>query len=174
MAEAPRLPPLPRRRLRGDRRGNAVVEFAIIAPVFLLLVIGVIDMAFLHLTQAVLDQATRHAARLIATGQVQLGGGAAMFKSDLCTRAAMLIPCNALQTNVQAYSSFSAIVTPPKLDAKGNLGTQQFNPGTAGDEVLVQVLYPRPFLSTWVAQVTGRGTTAAVISTTVFQNEQYE
>lgn len=51
------------RGLRGDARGSAVIEFAIAAPVLLLLLIGIYDMAHTAYLTAVLHGAVQEAAR---------------------------------------------------------------------------------------------------------------
>ena len=48
---------------RSERRGVAAVEFALIAPVFLLLVLGVIEFGRLLMVQQVLTNASREGAR---------------------------------------------------------------------------------------------------------------
>lgn len=52
------------RRHGAARRGAAAVEFAIVAPVFLLLVLGSIDMCRLLMAQSVLTNASREACRV--------------------------------------------------------------------------------------------------------------
>lgn len=54
------------RRLRSlvrDRRGNTVIEFAIVAPVMIALIMGLLDLGFQIYAQSVLDGAVQKAAR---------------------------------------------------------------------------------------------------------------
>ena len=60
-ALARRLRPV--RRLAGDRSGSAVVEFAIVAPVFLAMLMAVFDLGFLVYAKAVLQGAVEDGAR---------------------------------------------------------------------------------------------------------------
>lgn len=53
-------------RRRADRRGAVTVEFAIIAPVLLTLVLGVIEVSRLFETQNILATAAREGARMAA------------------------------------------------------------------------------------------------------------
>ena len=59
-----------RRRLpaRRQERGAAAVEFALIVPILLLFVLGIIDFGRLYYTQINLTQAAREGARLEALG----------------------------------------------------------------------------------------------------------
>ena len=58
-----------RRSLRHDRRGVTAVEFAIVAPVMLLLIFGLLDLTFQAYVQSVLDGAVNAAARAATTEQ---------------------------------------------------------------------------------------------------------
>jgi Flp pilus assembly protein TadG len=51
-------------RLRGDQKGQALVEFALVAPVLLLLLLGIIDLARAWNVYQVLTDAGREGARL--------------------------------------------------------------------------------------------------------------
>lgn len=52
-----------RNRLRRDSRGQAIVELALILPVFLLMVLGMIDLARAWNAKQVITDAAREAAR---------------------------------------------------------------------------------------------------------------
>lgn len=54
------------RRLRRDDRGAQAVEFAIIAPVLVLLVCALVSLGFLYMSQITLSQAAREGARAAA------------------------------------------------------------------------------------------------------------
>lgn len=53
----------PSRRARRNRRGAAVVEFAIVAPLFILLLFGMIEFGRMIMVQQVLTNASREGAR---------------------------------------------------------------------------------------------------------------
>jgi Flp pilus assembly protein TadG len=57
------------RTRRGDSRGAAAVEFAIVLPVVLLLVCGIVDFGRALNRQIVLTNAAREGARWVALGQ---------------------------------------------------------------------------------------------------------
>lgn len=82
-------------RLRDDTSGNALLEFAFIAPAFIALILAVLHTALIYLAQEGLQTAAENAARLIATGNAQtltIGSGstaytgmtAANFKTAVC------------------------------------------------------------------------------------------
>ena len=53
-----------RQRAHGNRRGTATVEFAVIAPIFLTLILGILETSRLFDTYSQLAQAARDGARL--------------------------------------------------------------------------------------------------------------
>src|SRR3546814_2727081 len=55
------------RPLLRDERGSALIEFALIAPPFFLLLIGTLEVSMMFFASAVLEGATKEAARQIRT-----------------------------------------------------------------------------------------------------------
>jgi Flp pilus assembly protein TadG len=161
--------------LRRDTRGATVIEFAIVGPIFLLLVLAVIENGLTLFSQSVLDNATRDAARLAMTGQVQLGG--ASFPTLLCNELSGIMPCANLQYRVQTGSSFGSL-SPAVTNSGGTLQGFQSYPtapaaGIANQYVLVQVGYNRSYLIPWVGQYFNASGSAMLMSTQAFENEPY-
>lgn len=172
------------RRLRGDRRGSAAVEFALVAPVFFALLFAIIETALVFFAGQLLETATQDSARLILTGQQQTSGlGKAQtiqqseFKNQVCARLSSIFDCaNGIYIDVQSYSSFSGQSMNPPIDSSKNFVTStQYNPGTAGQVVIVRVYYQ------WQLFVTGlgydisnlSGSKRLLVGTAVFRNEPY-
>jgi Flp pilus assembly protein TadG len=61
-----------RRRLKGTR-GGGLVEFALVVPLFFLLMFGIIDMGHLYFVKVTLENAMRQAGRYAVTGQSMPG-----------------------------------------------------------------------------------------------------
>lgn len=59
-----------------DRAGGAAVEFAILLPVFVLIIFGVIELALMEWTHAALQHATEMAARCAAVNTVTCNNAA--------------------------------------------------------------------------------------------------
>lgn len=57
------------RRLHRSRSGQSLVEFAMIAPLFFILLFGIIDFGRLFFTQMTLQHALREAGRFAVTGR---------------------------------------------------------------------------------------------------------
>lgn len=52
-----------------DRRGQTMIEFAILAPLFLLLLFGIIDLAWMFYVNLTMQHAVREGTRLAVTGR---------------------------------------------------------------------------------------------------------
>jgi len=157
------------------RRGATALEFAIVFPIFLLFLGMIMENGVLLFDQALLDNATNNAGRLIRTGQAQNGSGATMFYNELCSDVTPVIACSALQYNVQSAANpgFASLNATVSAGSNGNLTTTSFTPGGPGDDVLVQVAYKRAFIFPLVGKSVSTTGMGLVFSTTAFQNEKY-
>ncbi|MDQ8727017.1 TadE/TadG family type IV pilus assembly protein [Bradyrhizobium sp. LHD-71] len=134
-------------RFRRDRNGVAAIEFAFIAAPFLTLMFAIIETALALLASTALETATQDTARLIMTGQAQMSEmSAAQFKTSLCTRLTGMMDCeNGVDVDVQSSQSVSDIKLQKPIDDNGNYTvTPEFNPGRAGDIVVVRTFYQWP------------------------------
>lgn len=132
--------------LRKDESGFTAVEFALVAVPFLMLLMGIIQIALYYFTTFSLENAVERAAREIRTGQVQTQSiDAQAFKQKVCEYMPGFAKCaSQVRVDVRSFSSFGGIQgnTPPGLDGDGNLGSNfTFAPGSGGDVVLVTAFY---------------------------------
>lgn len=187
------LPPRVKRfiqRLKADaNKGSAALEFAMVAPVFFVLLMGTIEAGVIFFSQSVLQNAVNDTARLVRTGQTACyttsGGNCvamtqAQFRTKICSYVSTLLKnCSGadLQFDVQAYpSGFSSVSNSSPLDSGGNLTPlTNFNVGNACDVVLVRAYYQWPVftpgLSYFLANVTGGY--HLLSSAAAFRNEPY-
>lgn len=166
--------------MRADgRKASAALEFALIAPVFFLLLLGIIENGVIFFAGSTLQYATDNAARYIRTGQAQAASTTqAQLRTRICNDIAPLLACNAnLQIDVEAYSGYSSANFATATDASGNLKTtlNNYQPGTACNVVLVRSFYTwsiiTPVLS---AFLTNMSTGNHLISATAaFRNEPF-
>ena len=88
--------------LTADCRGVAAIEFALVAPVFLAMLLGIAEFAYQTWTRVALDYALAQAARCYVLGYVDSGagtdcasvGGAAAYLQTLA--AGVTVPAGAL------------------------------------------------------------------------------
>jgi Flp pilus assembly protein TadG len=150
-----------RARLSGflkNRRGAAIVEFAIIAAVLFLLIFGIIEICLLFWASYELENGVATAARLVRTGQVQSGGlDASKIKAQLCSQAVILSNCStAVQLDVETFGTLGAMQAPAAVDGAGKLRSDfTCNPGGPGAYVLVTAFYEWPLVIPLTSAVLG-------------------
>ena len=167
------------RRFRRNRQGSAMVEFALVAPVFIALLFAIIEVALVFYASQVLETVTQDTARQIFTGQAQGANmTAAQFKSSLCGRVVALFDCQAgISIDVQSYSSFSALNISDPIDpaTKNFVPPNNFSTGGAGDIVVVRVFYQWPLFVTGMGFNLSNlgGNKRLLTATAAFQNEPF-
>lgn len=164
-----------RRFVRNDR-GATAVEYALVAPIFLLLLVGQFELAYMMFTSVVVDGATNAAARLVRTGQVQTAADpVSTFQTQLCNNLFSIISCGSLSFDVRTASTFAGITFGLTFNEDGTPTSTEFSTGTEGDIVVVTVTYQWTFYTPLVYVLFGdnQGSTKRVYSTAVFRNEPY-
>jgi Flp pilus assembly protein TadG len=133
----------------GNKSGATAVEFALVAAPFLALIIALIQTFLVFFAQQMLESVVRQSGRLVMTGQVQSAQMTqAVFKQQVCNQIVILFNCSGLMVDMQVATSWSSANTAmPTLtfDSSGNVtNTWQYNPGNAGDIVVLRVMYVWP------------------------------
>lgn len=136
-------------RLCRDEAGASLIEFALIALPFFILLYGTFEMAFVYWANQELELAAGHGARLVRTGQVQAQGlDQAQLTAQMCSQTALLVGCTAkLRLDVRSGKTWGDITPPAPLDGSGNLkeaAAFTFLPGAANDVVMLSVFYAWP------------------------------
>jgi len=157
-------------RLRGGERGIAAVEFALLAPIMILLLVGVTEMSLILLADHLLENATYNASRLAKTGFIESGKTQMETVMDeLLGRLGGLSPLlNPARLSVSStvYGDLSDIGQP----GEGSTGL-----GTASQVVVYVISYPwqtfTPLIGDLVGNEDGVITLTARI---VVRNEPYE
>lgn len=181
--------PGPITRLRRDARGATIVEFALIAPVLLLTLLGLFDLGYNTYTSSVLQGAIVKAAR----GSTIEGATPATLDAKVEAAIRDVAPNATVTFERKSYTNFSDVGVPedftdlngdgtcnngePFEDANNN-GTWDLDRGKSGgggarDAVLytVSVSYPRAFpLGTFV----GIPGTHQMQSQTVLRNQPWD
>ena len=158
------------------RSGVTAVETALIMPLFLLLCFGIIEVSILHLAASNIEGQVAVAARQIRTGNIQKSGDPlGEFNRQLCGEVTF-IDCADLIIDVRNFPSFGDVVFGEYFDDEGNPTDNEFNPGGAGDTVLVRVAYRwkilTPFLTPYLGD--GGGDTKLLHAAAVFRSEPYD
>ena len=178
--------------------GSAALEFALVAPVFFILLMGTIEAGVIFFAQSVLQNATNDAARLVRTGQItgtlpnqvltqaeinagMVAGQAmtqAQFRTFICNEIAPLLSCNAnLQIDVESFANFSAASFTNPLNADNMLNTNlaNYSPGAVCGVVLLRTFYTWPVVTPLLTPfLTNMANNQHLLSATAaFRNEPY-
>lgn len=155
------------RRVFRNCSGAAAVEFAIIAPIFLMLMCGIIENGLILLTQSTLDNATRDAARTLMLGSASQ----ATFLQVLNSETSGLVPTGNLNYNVQSGTTFAGLNGSVTTDKNGNM-VNAFSSGGSHQAILVRVSYNRPFILPSLASLIGLKS-ELLMSTVALKSEPY-
>jgi len=179
------------RRLIDERHGATLVEFALIAPVMLLLLMGLFDLCYRSYAQAVLTGAVQQAAR---RGTLEGNSGTdTLAKMDAAVISQMRPVANNLtwQSSRKFYRGFASIAPESFDDANHNnrydpgecfsdingnkrWDTDPGNEGQGGaNDVTVytmRVTYPRLFP---LSGLMGLSSTQEISSSTALKNQPY-
>ena len=169
------------RRFGRNRRGSAIVEFALIAPIFIALLFAIIETSLMFLASESLETINENAARLIRTGQAQstYSTVGAYLTQVICNPAPALFTCNpsnGISVDIKSYSSFQNVVISNQI-VNGNFDTSNLSYSLGGscDVVVARLFYKWPFFVTGLGyNITNlTGNQRLLVATAVFRNEPY-
>jgi Flp pilus assembly protein TadG len=173
-----------------DRRGAAIIEFAIVVPVLMFLLMGLFDLLHQIYAQSILDGALQKAARDSA-----IEGGAAnagTFDQQVWNMVKIVAPGATYKATRKSYSTFQTMKPENFTDKNGdsvcNNGeiftdingnkTWDADPGLTGQggaedvtQYTMTVTYARLFP---VAGLMGLPSTMSIASTTLLKNQPYD
>lgn len=165
-------------RFRGNQRGSAAVEFALVAPLFFALLFAIIETGMVFFASQSLETALQDSARTIMTGEAQMADLTKQsFKTNIvCKNISVLFDCeNGITVDVRSYPAGFGSVTISDPISGEDFNNTKYIPGRPGDIVVVRLFYQ------WPLFVTGLGYNIANLSggkrllsaTAAFKNEPY-
>ncbi len=165
------------------RQGATALEFALVGPIFMYLLAGILEVSLMFFTTTVMDGAVQDAARKIRTGQAQLSGDALdVFQEELCG-SLFTYDCDDVILDVNTFDSFADVdLAPIELNADGVVVDEddepfdaEFSAGGSGEITVVRVIYTWDFVTPLIGELIGDvGSTKLLTSTAVFRNEPFE
>jgi Flp pilus assembly protein TadG len=164
-------------RLIRDSDGSSMLEFALVGPAFLALLVAILQTGVVFMFQQTLQTATTQTARLIMTGQAQTQKmSSGTFLQDVCANGGALLDCAKLSANVQTFASFGGMAMDNPIKNGTFTTPNTFSMGGPGDIVLVQIFYQLPVVTAplgFKLANTNNGN-AVIVGTAVFRNEPYQ
>jgi Flp pilus assembly protein TadG len=138
------------RKLAGDEAGSPAVEFALVFPIFIGVVLATLQAGSIFLAKAFFESGAEAAAKVVLTNQTS-SLTAAQFKTEICNQLTALFNCGQVTVELEPMPTGTTNVSAllPKFDSKGNVvGTPTVdvgaNAGAAGTDMLLVVMYPWP------------------------------
>jgi Flp pilus assembly protein TadG len=137
-----------------NEAGTTAIEFAMVAPPFLMMVFGIINTGMFFYSVNSLDRGLEDSSRRIRTGELQNLGTvtAGSYKTMLCDAATAYVDCANVQVLIQSQTSWAALgaqscqsggtLTPSTGPSNTSLSTLT---GTAGAIVLITACYKWEF-----------------------------
>jgi Flp pilus assembly protein TadG len=129
------------------RDAGPAVEFALVAPIFIVVVYATVQVAIIFICNAYLETATEIAARQVLTNQAT-SLSLTQFKTAVCSNMPALFNCSGVNIGLQpAPQSCSINTAAPAFNPDGTLKTTlpyvQPTPGQIG---VLQVMYQWPIV----------------------------
>jgi len=175
-----------RKSSKRSTSGSVAIEFALIAPVFLLLLFGMLETALATFADMVLENGMKTVARLVRTGQAQ---GQNMtqqqFRTALCNQVSVVLSCDQtrLYVDVRAFTNFAGSSFPQPIDANGNINPNlnSYQLGTTSQNangtsiVLVRAFYAWPMFTPMLGQIYANmaNNTRLLTASAAFRNEPF-
>ena len=164
------------RRISADRSGATIVEFALVFPVLLLIIMGIIQVGWLFIATQHLENAVADLGR---TGQVQDANlGQAEFRALLCERMKPILTCETsnLLLDVQVVPDFGPVSMAWPVDQDGKfVDSGAYQVGVGGQVVLVRAFYRFEVWLPLIGQLLSNIANGSrmIVSTAAFRNEPF-
>jgi Flp pilus assembly protein TadG len=165
-----------RQDIARDRRGATAVEFALVAPVLLFMVIAIVEYSLFYFKTSFLKHVLYEASRNVQTGEVQdAGDPQAYFQTEFCQDAIFLIQCEHVYFDVRSAASLSAVTFPAAtFNSQGEPTNFVFQPGSANQITTMRVATPYRFVTPFMQDVfQPDGTPAIIVGYSVARNEPF-
>jgi Flp pilus assembly protein TadG len=146
-----------------ERRGEGLVEFSLVLPMFLLLMFGLIDLGRYYWIRETVENAVRQAGRYAVTGQSISGTNRVASIQQVAVNA-MAGLYNPSATTITVSSS--AVGTSPSS------GTSGFA-GYGGENVTIQISTTLGFFTPGIARYFGPNGSNTLVETVTFRNESF-
>lgn len=168
------------KRFSQEEGGNTMIEFAMLAPVFFMLVMGLVEFVVFQYRTYALNHIVYEAARNLQTGEVQTSGNAeaqaTAFHDEVCAQAQLLVSCEEIVFDVRTFDEISEVDFPPvEFDDEGNVLNFVFEPGGPEKYSVVRAAIHHEFVTPFMAELFNMGPDmpAIVNSFCIVKNEPW-
>lgn len=151
------------------RQGVTAVEFALIAPIFFLFFLGIIESSLIMLAEHLMENAAYNASRVAKTGYVEEN------KTQLETvTAALLAEMGSLEPLIEVSKLTFTTVSYGSMDEIGQAGQGTQGLGEAEQILVLTVSYPWQVFTPMLGEFIGDENNVVKLSTQIMvRNEPY-
>lgn len=182
-------------RFRRDEEGATAVEFALVAPIFLVFVLGIMDLSGFYFVQGQLQNAVEQASRQIRVGEASIIGTGDTekqnFRDLVCGHihtvlinncsTDLLVQVQSVDTSDGSGGDFGDLgdgrIDDTDMDGDIDWDDTNYDPGEGGHAVVATVYYVYNFLIPQMAVLTGGAVGdhdfVAISASTAFRNEPW-
>lgn len=170
-------------RFGKNEDGVTAIEFAIVGPVFFMILGSLMETGIFMFAEYVLQTSVQDAARLVRTGQAQEQQlDAAAFKDEVCDLASIVMDCDDITVYMTSAASFAALdaAVPSFMDVGDGYGGTSapatYACGNPSQAVALIATYDWDFSVPFLAETFGNvdgDTKRRLAGVTVFQNEPF-
>jgi Flp pilus assembly protein TadG len=138
------------RKLAGDESASPAVEFALVFPIFIAIVLATLQAGTIFLAKAYFESGAEEAARIVLTNQAD-SLTVAQFQTAVCDQLTALFNCSEVVVELEPVpagaTSLSSLL--PTFDSHGNVvGAPTVDVGAnsavSGTDMLLVMMYPWP------------------------------
>ncbi len=138
------------RKLADDETGSRAVEFALVFPIFIAVVLATLQAASIFLVKAFFESAAEEAARVVLTNQTETLT-VAQFQTEVCNQLTALFSCAQVTVELEPLPAGTTNLGSllPQFNVNGTLVSTPpvdvgASAGSAGTDMLLVVMYPWP------------------------------
>jgi Flp pilus assembly protein TadG len=168
------------RQFWSSERGTTAIEFAFVAPMMIVILLGTMQVAVLYIAESYLMALSEQAMRIVLTNNAY-SLTAAQFQTQICAKLTALFSCNNLIVNLQPITTTDPTQLVNSMPTFTNTGALKnptnFTVGTATDKMLLTLIYPWPVIGgpSWLglsfADADNNSGTRRLVATQVFYKE---
>lgn len=163
------------RFVRGNK-GSSAVEFALVAPIFFLLVFAIIEGSVYALHKQTLRYIVFEAGRDMQTGEIQKATDpATAFHTAYCGHTPRFLDCDTIQFDVRSFDSLSSLsFDPMEFDDDGTAINRRFEPGRQEQITMTRAAIRYSFITPMLQEVfQPSGAPVIVVGYSIAKNEPF-
>jgi len=162
--------------LRKNTKGAVLIEFALVYPVFLILVFSTAEYSYYLFKKNFAKHVLYETSRTIQTGIIQSADDPeAEFRLTYCSFAQVALNCDKVFFDVRSYPELTDATFPEAgFSQSGQPTNFVFEPGESEEITLMRVATPHEFVTPWMRNAFQKdGNPAILVGYTIVKNEPF-